>query len=240
LFAHFAVRPVFACLNWVSGNRSRQNLLRFLFSPPRGIRREDLTEDPVDLEAVSRRLAENPETRWRAEHAAFFLYQTELLQRLAVPYAMINYFRKGMGYDECISQQAEKKGMDPQGILAVLDWVQESAKNYRKVQDFYVFVARYVRTLEEKSRAETPRDRLVISTLHGAKGLEYSEVFIPDLCELILPHEKASTREDVEEERRMLYVGMTRAKDVLHLFTVKERFGRSMQESRFLREIKRP
>jgi DNA helicase-2/ATP-dependent DNA helicase PcrA len=240
LFAHFAVRPVFACLNWAAGNRTRANLLRFLFAPPRGIRREDLTEDPVDLEAVSQRLSNNPETRWRAEHAAFFLYQTQLLRRLAVPYAMINYFRKGMGYDEYVCTQAEKKGMDPQGILAVLDWVQESAKNYRRVQDFYSFVAKYVRMLEEKSRTETVRDRLVISTLHGAKGLEYSEVFIPDLCELILPHEKASTREDVEEERRMLYVGMTRAKDALHLFTVKERFGRSMQESRFLREIKRP
>ena len=135
--------------------------------------------------------------------------------------------------------QAEQKGMDPKGILAVLDWVQESAKDYRRVADFYAFVAKYVRTLEEKARGEEAKDRLVISSLHGAKGLEYAEVFIPDLCEQILPHEKALTRDAVEEERRLLYVGMTRAKDTLHLMTVKERFGRSMKESRFLKEIRR-
>ena len=240
LFAHFAVRPVFACLNWAAGNRSRANLLRFAFSPPRGLRREDLPKENVDLNAIYEELSANPETRWRAERVAFFRYQTELLSRLKLPYAMINYFRKGMGYDDYISGQAEKKGMDPKGILAVLDWVQESARNYRRVPDFYAFVAKYVRKLEEKARGEDPRDRLVISTLHGAKGLEYTEVFIPDLCEQILPHEKALTREAVEEERRMLYVGMTRAKETLHLFTVRERFGRTMQESRFLKEIRRP
>ena len=239
LFAHFAVRPVFACLNWAAGNRSRENLLRFAFSPPRGLRREDLPDENVDLDAVCEALLRNPETRWRAERAAFFRYQTELLKKLSLPYARINYFRKGMGYDDYISEQAERKGMEPKGILAVLDWVQESARNYRKTTDFYAFVARYVRTLEEKARGEDPRDRLVISTLHGAKGLEYEEVFILDLCEQILPHEKALTREAVEEERRMLYVGMTRAKQALHLFTVRERFGRTMQESRFLKEIRR-
>ena len=239
LFAHFAVRPVFACLNWAAGNRSRRNLLLFAFAPPKGFRREDLKEEQVDLSAVCEALAKDPETRWRADRAAFFRYQTELLARLRIPYAMINYFRKGMGYDDYILGQAEQKGMDPKGILAVLDWVQESAKDYRRVADFYAFVAKYVRTLEEKARGEEAKDRLVISSLHGAKGLEYSEVFIPDLCEQILPHEKALTREAVEEERRLLYVGMTRAKDTLHLMTVKERFGRSMKESRFLKEIRR-
>ena len=240
LFAHFAVRPVFACLNWAAGNRSRQNFLRFAFSPPRGIRREDLREETVDLQSVCDTLSKDPETRWRADHAAFFRYQTELLEKLLFPYAMINYYRKGMGYDEYATEQAERRGMDPKGILYVLDWMQESARNYRKIPDFYAFVAKYVRTLEEKARGEDLRDRLVISTLHGAKGLEYSEVFIPDLCELILPHEKAVTKEAVEEERRMLYVGMTRAKDALHLCTVRERFGRTLQESRFLKEIRRP
>ena len=239
LFAHFAVRPVFACLNWAAGNRTRGNFLRFAFSPPHGIRREDLPEETIDLDTVCEALSRDPERRWRAEKAAYFHYQMELLARLAAPYAMINYFRKGMGYDDYVVEEAEKKGMAPEGILKVLDWVQESARNYAGTAAFYAFVAKYVRDLEEKARGEEIRDRLVISTLHGAKGLEYTEVFLPDLCEQILPHEKALTREAVEEERRMLYVGMTRAKSVLHLYTVRERFGRSLQESRFLKEIRR-
>ena len=240
LFEHFAVRPVFAALNWAAGNRSRANFLRFVFSPPRGIRREDLAEEEaVDLGKLCETLSADPERRWRAEKAAFFRYQTELMARLGNPYAMINYFRKGMGYDDYVREEAEKKGMEAEAILRILDLVQESAKAYQKTAAFYAYVVKYVRRLEEKTRGEDVRGRLVISTLHGAKGLEYEEVFIPDLCELILPHEKAVTREAVEEERRMLYVGMTRAKSALHLYAVRERFGRNMQESRFLREIRR-
>ena len=241
LFEHFAVRPVFAALNWAAGNRTRANLLRFVFSPPRGIRREDLADgETVDLGKLCETLSEDPERRWRAEKAEFFRYQTELLSRLGSPYAQINYFRKGMGYDDYVREEAEKKGMEAEGILGILDWVQESAKSYPKTAAFYAYVVRYVRSMEEKAHGEDVRGRLVISTLHGAKGLEYEEVFLPDLCELILPHEKAVSREAVEEERRMLYVGMTRAKSALHLYTVRERFGRNLQESRFLKEIRRP
>lgn len=78
----------------------------------------------------------------------------------------------------------------------------------------------------------------MISTLHASKGLEYQEVFIMDLNESVIPHEKSRTEEQIEEERRLLYVGMTRAKDRLHLYAVHERYGRVLPESRFLKEVK--
>ena len=74
-------------------------------------------------------------------------------------------------------------------------------------------------------------------TYHASKGLEFDAVILPDLCEGIVPHRKAVTADEVEEERRMLFVAMTRAKDRLYMMTTGERLSKKLHPSRFLNEI---
>ena len=76
----------------------------------------------------------------------------------------------------------------------------------------------------------------MISTLHSAKGLEFDRVFIMDVNDGIIPYRKASGERDVEEERRLFYVGMTRARKELSLFYIEERHEKKMDPSRFLLE----
>ena len=73
--------------------------------------------------------------------------------------------------------------------------------------------------------------------MHGSKGLEYECVFIPDANEGVTPHNKSVLAADMEEERRMFYVAMTRAKKHLHISYVKERFHKTADVSRFVEEI---
>ena len=73
---------------------------------------------------------------------------------------------------------------------------------------------------------------------HSSKGLEFPVVFIVDINEGTIPHRKATLEADLEEERRMFYVGMTRAKDRLHLYYAKERYGKKQDVSRFLDELR--
>ena len=68
--------------------------------------------------------------------------------------------------------------------------------------------------------------------------LEFPVVFIVDINEGTIPHRKATLEADLEEERRMFYVGMTRAKDRLHLYYAKERYGKKQDVSRFLDELR--
>ena len=85
---------------------------------------------------------------------------------------------------------------------------------------------------------------VVLMTLHSAKGLEYDAVFLVGLEEGLMPHVRSLESEDaIEEERRLVYVGMTRARERLHLSWAQSRqvFGqrRTSQPSRFLEEIPR-
>ena len=73
--------------------------------------------------------------------------------------------------------------------------------------------------------------------MHSAKGLEYEAVFLPDVNESIVPHTKAVLDADLEEERRLFYVAMTRAKNYLHIYSLKERYNKPLLPSRYLEEL---
>ena len=77
----------------------------------------------------------------------------------------------------------------------------------------------------------------MLATMHSAKGLEYEVVFLPDVNEGITPYKKAVSPEELEEERRMFYVALTRAKQYLHVFSVVRLHGKEMDESRFVKEM---
>ncbi|MDE5587798.1 MAG: ATP-binding domain-containing protein [Acetatifactor sp.] len=76
-------------------------------------------------------------------------------------------------------------------------------------------------------------------TVHGAKGLEFDRVIIPDCNEKIFPHGELQTRERIEEERRIFYVAMTRAKKSLELLYLTGDSARPRLPSRFLNPLLR-
>ncbi len=73
--------------------------------------------------------------------------------------------------------------------------------------------------------------------MHSSKGLEYRIVFLIDANEKVTPHRRAYLEEDLEEERRLFYVAMTRAKELLYIFSVDKLFGKKAERSRFLEEL---
>ena len=73
--------------------------------------------------------------------------------------------------------------------------------------------------------------------MHSSKGLEFEVVFIVDANEGIIPHKKAVLPTELEEERRLFYVAITRAKEYLYILSSKERYNKDMEPSRFIGEI---
>jgi DNA helicase-2/ATP-dependent DNA helicase PcrA len=99
-----------------------------------------------------------------------------------------------------------------------------------------------VQLVQDTDRLDRSANRVTLMTLHAAKGLEFETIFISGLEEGLLPHERSrANAEELEEERRLFYVGMTRAKRELFLTLAEERSLRGSvthrQPSRFLRDI---
>jgi len=121
----------------------------------------------------------------------------------------------------------------------VADFTQRTNGN---LADFADYLS--LHSTEESDEEVKKEDKVQIMTPHNAKGLEFPVVYIIGLEEGIAPllrSDSSITSEDIEEERRLMYVGMTRAKEILHISGAATRFlhGRLMQQtpSRFIEEI---
>ena len=156
------------------------------------------------------------------------------------PYAAINYIRRGGGYDDYLREYAAKRKVDPQELLQLADEIQDSSRGCATVEEWLLRIDENRRNLEEQ-RIESRRadsDCVTLATLHASKGLEFTEVFLLNVNEGMIPYHRAVMEEEIEEERRLFYVGMTRAKQKLHLYCVRERYNRQMRPSRFLEPLR--
>ena len=92
----------------------------------------------------------------------------------------------------------------------------------------------------QKTKTQENDAAVRLLTFHSSKGLEFDTVFIADVSEGFMPYRQAQTAAEYEEERRMFYVAMTRAKKRLYLLHSDERYGRKYLPSRFIGEIQMP
>ena len=153
------------------------------------------------------------------------------------PFAAINFIRKGMGFEEYLREYAQYRKIKPEELLETLDRVHESTKGMKNLAQGQVYIEEYTKRLNEQARKQQDhREGVTISTLHAVKGLEYDIVYILNVNEGSIPYRKAVLAEAVEEERRLFYVGMTRAKKKLVLSYVRHQYEKEREPSRFLEE----
>jgi DNA helicase II / ATP-dependent DNA helicase PcrA len=138
----------------------------------------------------------------------------------------------------------DTKDEDDQKRIENIKELKSVASTFPKIQDFLenISLVQQEYSLQEKNKKKEKRDGVRLMTLHGAKGLEFEVVFLVGFEEGILPHSRCLIEEsEVEEERRLCYVGITRAKDYLYITYASQRlyFGKSSlnEPSRFLSDI---
>jgi DNA helicase II / ATP-dependent DNA helicase PcrA len=158
------------------------------------------------------------------------------------PSALIEYLFEATGYAALYESSEDK---EDEGRRENLQELLNSAREFERRNAEGATVAEYLDTVSLATDADvaaTSGGAVTLSTLHAAKGLEFPAVFIVGLEEGYLPHgESREDAEELEEERRLLYVGMTRAKDELTLTLAGRRlvYGKVQYRtpSRFVEEI---
>lgn len=235
LYAHWAVRDIFAYIQIAQGSRKRRDFLQIMNRPKRYIGRDSLYGETISFEEWKRMYEKQP---WIAERIERLAYDIQMLQNMS-PYAAINYIRKGIGYGDYLKEYAGQRHMKTEDLTDVLDELQTTARGYKSYEQWQEHIRKYteeMRMIAEQKNSNP--DAVTLATLHSSKGLEFLIVYIVDVNEGIMPYKKAVLEKELEEERRMFYVGMTRAKHALTLCTVNNINNKTMECSRFLNECR--
>lgn len=153
----------------------------------------------------------------------------------------------GLQYEEYLYEQANSPKiaeMQARNVATLFEWVADMLKGdeFNEPLTLNQVVTRLtLRDMLERNEEDDESDQVQLMTLHASKGLEFPHVFLIGMEEGILPHQTSIDEDNVEEERRLAYVGITRAQQSLTFTLCKERrqFGELIkpQPSRFLLEL---
>lgn len=238
LYDHWITRDILTYIRLAQGSRTRQDMLKIMNRPNRYLTRESLIEDTVSFEVWAEYFYEKKQ-HWVAERIEQLEADLRVLSRIG-PYAAINYIRMGIGYEEYLREYAQYRRISEDHLLEVLEELQDSAKGFASYEAWFAHMDEYTKELQRQRRQqELLTDCVSLATLHSAKGLEYANVHILDVNEELIPYKKAVLDVDLQEERRMFYVGITRAKENLHIHSVKKYNGREIERSRFIEEMQK-
>lgn len=240
VFGHWIAEDIKAFFRIALGENERIDYIRIINKPCKEISRMFFTDERVDCIKVM----ENMKRAGQHEIVQEFSLLAEDLQYAAGlnAYGAFTYIRRKVGYERYLRQYAISNGIDGAKLIMELDELQKTTMHCVNIKQWLELAesgcteaVNMENHFAQGSRECT--DEIKFLTMHSAKGMEFDTVFIPDVNEGIVPYDKAVSDEAIEEERRLFYVAMTRAKNKLVICYTKEHYNRYVQPSRFLREL---
>ncbi|MBD9156886.1 MAG: ATP-dependent helicase [Lachnospiraceae bacterium] len=238
LYDHWIVKDIFAYLHMARDMKKslvkREDFLQVMNRPKRYLGRECLDSEVISWEELLTWYDDKP---WVCERIEKLEKDLKMCGHLS-PSGALHYIRNIIGYEEYLKEYADYKGRKPEDFFGILDELKELASGFKTLEDWENHIASIrAELLKQAKEREASSDGVILSTMHSSKGLEYRIVFIIDANEGITPHKRVLFEEDMEEERRLFYVAMTRAKELLYIFSVRKLYGKKAEQSRFVEEL---
>jgi uvrD/REP helicase len=232
LYDHWIARDIKSYLRLSIGMAKRGDLLRICNRPNRYIKREALQFSDGQIRDLFKYYEDKP---YMIERIAQLKTNLRAIQNMR-PGMAVRFIRKGIGYDEFLEEYAQYHGIEEDELLDILGELEQSADRSETILDWFSHMEEYKEKLAQTKKQEE-KIGVRLMTFHSSKGLEYKIVYMIDCNQGITPHRKAKAIEDMEEERRMFYVAMTRAKDRLYVYSADSSFHKKAELSDFVKEI---
>ena len=256
-FDHFVIQDIMAYLKLADGQLDRRHFLRIMNRPVRYFKRESVPNERVSKEEMLVYYRNTP----ALQQEVIKLFRDLDSLRGRKLHLQIHYIRKVIGYDKYLREKygADKA---EELIQTAVDF-QKLSERYQTLRNFVDYISQYAETLQQAqtlqetqgnqsgtmklqqvhgSKADSMKSPngeagehagIRLMTMHASKGLEFDTVYLPNFQEGKIPSAKSQAPDEIEEERRMFYVAMTRAKQELCITAHK---GKSEKDalSRFL------
>ena len=237
-YRHFIVKDMMAYLQLAAGKRDRSLFLTICNRPLRYLARNSMENRQVNFEDLRKFYCDKD---WMLDIIDQFDVDVRMMKNMA-PYAAIQYIRKKIGYDDFLKEYAEKHQISWKQLMDLMAELEERSKNFKSYDEWEIHIAKYTQELEEQQakarKIKGERENKVqLMTIHSAKGLEFEDVFVIHANEGEIPHQKAEKKDEIEEERRLFYVALTRAKNNLCISYITQKNGNSIKPSRFVEEL---
>ena len=200
IYEHFIAKDIMAYFRLATGKRRRQDFLQVMNRPKRYLGRDSVSGSQVSFEDMRKFYCDKD---WMIDRIDQFEWDVKMLMKMA-PYAAIQYIRKRIGYDDFLKEYAFTHQINRSDLNEVLAEIEEAAKAFSSVEEWFAHVEEYTETLKVKEKERNrPRPGVRLMTIHASKGLEFKQVFLIAANEGRIPYQKAKTDKEIEEERRL-------------------------------------
>lgn len=245
IYEHEIMKDIWAYLELSQNQGNRECLLRILNRPVRYINREAVMTKDADIwngmKNYYLRQRNIPYGTERIKAVERFKEDVEYIRKLP-PFLAVKYILKSIGYEKFCngrSYSAYSLSKDiKREYKEIIEWICEEAKKYESLAEWSDARKYYDDSINKKGGSKAwPESNIYLMTVHASKGLEFDRVWIPDCNENIFPYGRMTDADTCEEERRIFYVAMTRAKKSLELLYLTGTKENPRLPSRFLNPI---
>lgn len=233
-YEHFISKDFLHYLHLKEGDIQMEEFVPVMNRPVRYISRDAIdTLSMANFDALKKFYREKEYMLHNIERLEYDLKRMKSMD----VFAAINYVRKGIGYDDFLCKYAASQNVSLEDYLKMADEIQRRFGMFSSLEQLENHIDSY-REMSNTSHADNKKSGINIMTYHASKGLEFDTVFLPDCNEGVIPYRKSTTPEQIEEERRLFYVAMTRAKESLHILYLDGEKGNRHLVSRFVKDAK--
>ena len=238
-FEHFIIRDIISYMKLATGEPDEECLIQIINRPQRYINAECVIGSGGDIDKVIAAMNSNAgimNTPSKMHKLTVLKFDLRFMKNLS-PALAVDFILKKIGYEKYIQSLCHGDERKTEEYTEVTGTVLNLASSADGIREFIELKNRYEEDLKKARNKDSAGAPVQLMTVHASKGLEFEKVTIPDCNEGNFPHGRMPDPETVNEERRIFYVGMTRAVSELNLFYVNSKKNSKYLPSRFLNPL---